>query len=146
MSGYMHYLICSILYGIVWYIMTRQTKREKKRMKKISHNKELKFYSDLLGCVLAGGYFIVFMYSIALLPSEHDGFKFLFRMAVFGSIVSCLFEIILFIISKTLKISTSDIILSAAYIGHFSTWVVHFFRIIGPILLLIYGFMFLFNN
>ena len=142
----MHRLICSILFGIVWYIMTRQTKREKKRMKKISHNEKLKFYSDLLGCVLAGGYFIVLMYSIVLLPAEQDGFKFLYRMAVFGSIVSCLFEIMLLIISRILKISTSDIILSAAYIGHFSTWVVHFFRIVGPLLLLIYGFIFLFNN
>lgn len=140
-----HRIIHFIILSLWLSIFRHQSKQTKIRIKKILHNKKLIKYADMIGSLSGGGYLLILLYSVYRLPIEEDGIRFLYRLAVYGSIVSCLSEVMMFVVSKWLKEPISNIILAMAYAGKCALWAVHLHRIIAPVLLLVYGIVILVN-
>lgn len=143
MSPAAHRIIHFIVFILISSVVNHQSKQTKIRIKKILHNKKLIKYADAIGCFLGGGYLLILLYSVFQLPIEKDGIRFLYRLAVYGSIVSCLSEAMLFVVSRVLKEPINNIVLAMAYSGKCALWVIQLFRIIAPVLLLVYGMVYL---
>ena len=138
MNGIFHSLVWFICFSVVWLIITYRSKKTEKEINKILEEPKMKFWGNTIGGCYFMSYLILIFYALHRLSIEHSGLLLLYRMAIYGTIISCIVEAMMFIISQKMRISINKIILSVAGEGKVSPYFIQFVRIIGPMLLFVY--------
>ena len=143
MVGKYHHICWLISFIVVWFIITYRSKKTEKKIKNIVKDPKMKFWGNAVGGCYFISYIILIFYSLNILSLEHNGFLLLYRIAICGTIISCITEIVMIIVSKRLRIPINTIILAVADESKTAPFFIRFFRIIGPMLLLISGAVFI---